>query len=80
MREEKTRRDRGVVMGRECEKESVVNEGVGVWEVVEEAEGVGDVSGGGESSELDKAAHGVVVRGEAETDELRVVLPEFRHG
>lgn len=50
-------------MARECEKESVVNEGVGVWEVVEEAEGVGDVSGGGESSELDKAAHGVVVRG-----------------
>lgn len=67
-------------MGRECEKESVVNEGVGVWEVVEEAEGVGDVAGGGESGELDQAAHGVVVGGEAETDQLGVVLPELRHG
>jgi hypothetical protein len=67
-------------MGGESEKESVINEGVGVWEMAEEADGVGEVSGCGESGELDEAADGVVVGGETETDELGVVLSELRHG
>lgn len=67
-------------MRRECEKESVVDEGVGVWEEAEEAEGVGEIAGGGECGELDEAADGVVVGGEAETEELGVVLAELRHG
>lgn len=65
-------------MGRECEKECVINEGVGVWEVAEEAEGVGEIVGG-ESGELDQTADGVVVGGETEPDELGVLLPELRH-
>lgn len=60
--------------------DGVVDEGVRVWNCVEQLEGVAEIARRGEGAELEDATDGIVVGGEAEADDLGVELLELGHG
>ena len=64
----------------EASDDGVVNEGIWLGHLVEQVECIIQVAVLGERTELDEAAHGVVVGGEAEADGSGVELLEVGHG
>lgn len=70
----------GEVRIQEASDDGVVNEGIWLGHLVEQVECIIQVAVLGERTELDEAAHGVVVGGEAEADGSGVELLEVGHG
>lgn len=60
--------------------EGIVNESIRLRQCIEQVQAIVEMSVFGDGTELDDAAHGIIVSGKAELDEVGVVLLEVGHG